>query len=127
MYCVASKTTPGLWELSVRHPDHNHEPYEPPVKKKKGITYAPWAASESYADAAEDVIPQHTSELVNLPLLQTPSYCTVDFCLVPMGTPSPSVSAEIAEVQRLLKRSGLHFSMHATGTTVGKLLNSRNA
>lgn len=64
------------------------------------------------------VIP-HGSEIVNLPLLTTPSSCTADFCLIPMGTPSPSVSAEIAEVQRLLKRSGLHFSMHSAGTTVG--------
>lgn len=62
--------------------------------------------------------PKHSSELVNLPLLQTPSSCIADFCLVPIGTQNPSVSAEIAEVQRLLKRSGLHYQMSAGGTSI---------
>lgn len=123
MYCVASKNAGGLWELSVRHSEHNHEPYEPPVKKKKGRSLAGEDIEHTLISEIE-LIPQHTSDLVNLPLLQTPSSCTADFCLVPMGTPSPSVSAEIAEVQRLLKRSGLHFSMHAAGTTVGRFTRS---
>lgn len=66
-----------------------------------------------------DIVPPPPSELVNLPLLQTPSACIADFCLIPIGSTNPSVSAEIAEVQRLLKRSGLSFSMHSAGTTVG--------
>jgi hypothetical protein len=30
------------------------------------------------------------------------------------------VSAQIADVQRLMKKSGLKYSMHSAGTTVGK-------
>lgn len=41
-----------------------------------------------------------------------------DFCLVPIGTGNASVSGEIAEVQRLLKRSGLTYTLGASGTTV---------
>lgn len=62
--------------------------------------------------------PQHSSELVNLPLLQTPSNCVADFCLIPLGTGNPSVSSEVAEIQRLMKRCGLTFEMHSAGTTV---------
>lgn len=32
-----------------------------------------------------------------------------DFCLVPIGTPTASVSKEVAAVQRLLKVSGLKY------------------
>ena len=67
-------------------------------------------------------MPPPPSETVNLPSLQTPSACIADFCLVPIGTGNASVSAEIAEVQRLLKRSGLVFSMSSAGTTVGMYL-----
>ncbi len=35
-----------------------------------------------------------------------------------IGTPTASVSSEVAEVQRLLKASGLSYSMHSAGTTV---------
>lgn len=52
--------------------------------------------------------------------LATPPSCTADFCLIPLGTPTASVSKEVAEVQRLLKKSGLNYSMHSAGTTVGK-------
>ncbi|KAF2154648.1 cell wall biogenesis protein-like protein Ecm15, partial [Myriangium duriaei CBS 260.36] len=41
-----------------------------------------------------------------------------DFCLIPLGTPTASVSQEIAHVQRLLARSGLKYEMHSAGTTV---------
>jgi len=50
--------------------------------------------------------------------LETPPRCTADFCLIPIGTPTASVSREVAEVQRLLQKSGLKFSMHSAGTTV---------
>ncbi|KAJ9645702.1 UPF0045 protein M15 [Coniosporium apollinis] len=50
--------------------------------------------------------------------LATPPSCVADFCLIPLGTPTASVSKEVAEVQRLLKKSGLHYSMHSAGTTV---------
>jgi hypothetical protein len=52
--------------------------------------------------------------------LETPPKCTADFCLIPLGTPTASVSAQIADVQRLMKASGLKYSMHSAGTTVGK-------
>jgi uncharacterized protein (TIGR00106 family) len=52
--------------------------------------------------------------------LETPSKCTADFCLIPLGTPTASVSQQIADVQRLLKQSGIKYSMHSAGTTIGK-------
>ena len=52
--------------------------------------------------------------------LPTPDHCTADFCLIPLGTPTASVSKEVAEVQRVLKASGLNFHMHSAGTTVGE-------
>ena len=36
-----------------------------------------------------------------------------------MGTPTASVSQEVADVQRLMQQSGLSYSMHSAGTTVG--------
>lgn len=39
-----------------------------------------------------------------------------DFCLIPIGTPSASVSKEVAEVQRLLKKSDVKYTMHSAGT-----------
>ncbi|EKD21143.1 putative cell wall biogenesis protein Ecm15 [Drepanopeziza brunnea f. sp. 'multigermtubi' MB_m1] len=51
--------------------------------------------------------------------LPTPPACVADFCLIPIGTPTASVSKEVAAVQRLMKASGLSYSMHSAGTTVG--------
>jgi len=56
--------------------------------------------------------------------LATPPACIADFCLIPLGTPTASVSKEVAEVQRLLKKSGLDYSMHSAGTTVGMCLHT---
>ncbi|KAL4753939.1 YkoF-like protein [Aspergillus recurvatus] len=50
--------------------------------------------------------------------IPTPSHCTADFCLIPIGTSSPSVSAQIADVQRLIEKSGLKYVMHSAGTTL---------
>ena len=50
--------------------------------------------------------------------IKTPPKCTADFCLIPIGTPTASVSVQIADVQRLMKTSGLSYSMHSAGTTV---------
>src|SRR2546421_7506803 len=50
--------------------------------------------------------------------IKTPPKCTADFCLIPIGTQTASVSAQIADVQRLMKTSGLSYSMHSAGTTV---------
>lgn len=51
--------------------------------------------------------------------LKTPRACMADFCLIPLGTPTASVSKEVAEVQKLLKQSGVKYSMHSAGTTLG--------
>ena len=50
--------------------------------------------------------------------IQTPAACYADFCLIPVGTGSVSVAKEVAEVQKLLKVSGLTYTMHSAGTTV---------
>ncbi|KAM3073708.1 UPF0045 protein M15, variant 2 [Clarireedia jacksonii] len=50
--------------------------------------------------------------------LPTPPKAVADFCLIPIGTPTASVSNEVAAVQRLMKASGLSYSMHSAGTTV---------
>ncbi|KAF8538163.1 putative cell wall biogenesis protein Ecm15 [Trichophaea hybrida] len=50
--------------------------------------------------------------------IKTPPQCCADFCLIPMGVGSASVSPYIAQVQTLLKESGLEYHMHANGTTV---------
>jgi uncharacterized protein YqgV (UPF0045/DUF77 family) len=42
-----------------------------------------------------------------------------DFCIIPIGTPSASVSSEVAAVQRLLKKSKIQYTMHSAGTTLG--------
>jgi uncharacterized protein YqgV (UPF0045/DUF77 family) len=67
-------------------------------------------------DAPTPKAPTPSSSLSDMP---TPPKCTADFCLIPLGTPTASVSKEVAEVQRLLKKSGLNYSMHSAGTTVG--------
>jgi len=65
--------------------------------------------------AEETTRPQGQSDLADL---YTPEACIADFCLIPIGTPTASVSREIAEVQRLMAKSGLSYSMHSAGTTV---------
>ncbi|KAJ9158436.1 hypothetical protein NKR19_g3290 [Coniochaeta hoffmannii] len=50
--------------------------------------------------------------------IKTPERCYADFCLIPVGTGTLSVAKEVAEVQRLLKASGLKYTMHSAGTTV---------
>jgi uncharacterized protein (TIGR00106 family) len=41
----------------------------------------------------------------------------VDFTVVPVGA-GTSLSAYIAEVERVLRASGLHYELHANGTNV---------
>ncbi|KEZ44816.1 hypothetical protein SAPIO_CDS2930 [Scedosporium apiospermum] len=55
---------------------------------------------------------------VDYSTLKTPELCYADFCLLPLGTGSPSVSREIADVQKLIRSSGLKYCMHSAGTTV---------
>ncbi|KAM0698177.1 hypothetical protein Q7P36_001641 [Cladosporium allicinum] len=51
--------------------------------------------------------------------LPTPSACLADFCLIPIGTPTASVSNEVAAVQRLLKKAkNIEYTMHSAGTTL---------
>ncbi|KAK8843404.1 hypothetical protein IAR55_007061 [Kwoniella newhampshirensis] len=47
-----------------------------------------------------------------------PLYAVADFCLIPMGLPHPSVGPEIAEVQRVLEKSGLEYKLHGYGTNI---------
>ncbi|KAJ4039611.1 UPF0045 protein M15 [Fusarium oxysporum] len=53
--------------------------------------------------------------------IATPESCYVDFCLLPIGTGTVSVAEDIAEVQKVLKASGLKYTLHSAGTTVGAL------
>ncbi|KAI4174258.1 MAG: hypothetical protein LQ343_002396 [Gyalolechia ehrenbergii] len=57
---------------------------------------------------------------MDLQELETPESCVAEFCLIPIGTPTASVSQEVADVQRLMKQSKLSYSMHSAGTTVGR-------
>ncbi len=41
----------------------------------------------------------------------------IDFCVIPIGV-GISVSSYIAEIQKILKQSGLNYKMHAYGTNV---------
>ncbi|PWW77410.1 DUF77-domain-containing protein [Tuber magnatum] len=50
--------------------------------------------------------------------IRTPVAVYADFCLIPIGTGDTSVSKHVADVQRLLKKSGLNYHMHSAGTTV---------
>ncbi|CAK9786836.1 unnamed protein product [Cutaneotrichosporon oleaginosum] len=45
-------------------------------------------------------------------------YAVADFCLIPMGLPTPSVGPQIAECQRVLEKSGLEYRLHGYGTNV---------
>ncbi|GIJ82059.1 hypothetical protein Asppvi_000562 [Aspergillus pseudoviridinutans] len=56
-----------------------------------------------------------SADIASIP---TPPHCTADFCLIPIGTSSPSVSSQIADVQRLIEKSGLKYVMHSAGTTL---------
>jgi len=44
--------------------------------------------------------------------------CLADVCLIPIGTPTVSVSEYIAEVVTIIKESGLHYVLHSAGTTI---------
>ncbi len=52
--------------------------------------------------------------------ISTPPACYADFCLIPVGTATVSVASEVAEVQKVLRASGLKYTMHSAGTTVGE-------
>jgi hypothetical protein len=79
-------------------------------------------------------LPQPRASLIPLPLsLPIRLFCTYFFpssitslilqiqlnARLQIGTPTASISNEIAAVQQLMKASGLSYSMHSAGTTVG--------
>ncbi|KAL7798468.1 YkoF-like protein [Trichoderma ceciliae] len=59
-----------------------------------------------------------TAAVMDYASIPTPTSCYADFCLIPIGTNTVSVAEEIAQVQRVLKASGLKYTMHSAGTTV---------
>jgi uncharacterized protein (TIGR00106 family) len=44
--------------------------------------------------------------------------CIADLCLIPMGTPTPSVSDYIVECEKLIQQSGLKSKLHSAGTSI---------
>lgn len=44
--------------------------------------------------------------------------CIADICLIPIGTPTPSVSDYIVEVEKKIRASGLKNQMHSAGTAI---------
>ncbi|KAI6788447.1 hypothetical protein KC332_g16361 [Hortaea werneckii] len=98
-------------------------PVHPPPNKLVGQSSSSLNQAASTQDQRMDSSPQlrHIVQAMaeqDPTKLPTPSSCTADFCLVPIGTPTASVSKEVAEVQRLLKKSGVKYSMHSAGTTI---------
>lgn len=84
-------------------------------------------ASKSRAFVQHPALTTPASTIVNAKMasidyknLPTPPVAVADFCLIPIGTPTASVSNEVAAVQRLMKESGLDYHMHSAGTTVGR-------
>ncbi|PVH67987.1 YkoF-like protein [Cadophora sp. DSE1049] len=47
-----------------------------------------------------------------------PAKCQADFCLIPVGTTSPSISTYISQVELLATQSGLKCSTHDHGTAI---------
>ncbi|CAE6455508.1 unnamed protein product [Rhizoctonia solani] len=47
-------------------------------------------------------------------------YAVADFCLIPIGTGTPSIALHIAECQRVLEKSGLTYKLHGYGTNIEK-------
>ncbi|PSR75465.1 YkoF-like protein [Coniella lustricola] len=73
--------------------------------------------TQAHITAFASGINSHTKRM-NYSGVATPERCYVDFCLIPVGTASLSVANEVAAVQKLLKESGLTYTMHSAGTTV---------
>lgn len=92
--------------------------HTPPFDSDEGLSLidAQPAASISISSMSSEEKPL-SANMDDYTGLTTPDQCLADFCIVPIGTPSASVSREVAAVQRLLKASGLDYSMHSAGTT----------
>ncbi|CDK29084.1 unnamed protein product [Kuraishia capsulata CBS 1993] len=46
--------------------------------------------------------------------------CLADVCLIPIGTPTPSVSDYVVAVEKLVRESGLDSTLHSAGTTIAE-------
>ncbi|GAV28779.1 hypothetical protein PMKS-002254 [Pichia membranifaciens] len=44
--------------------------------------------------------------------------CIADICLIPIGTPTPSVSKYVVACEKLIRNSGLTSKLHSAGTTI---------
>lgn len=44
--------------------------------------------------------------------------CIADICLIPIGTPTPSVSDYIVECEKVIQGSGLKSKLHSAGTSI---------
>lgn len=44
--------------------------------------------------------------------------CIADICLIPIGTPTASVSDYIVEIQKVIRASHLKSEMHSAGTAI---------
>ncbi|KAF5104212.1 hypothetical protein DV451_000820 [Geotrichum candidum] len=44
--------------------------------------------------------------------------CLADVCLIPIGTPTASVSTYVTAVVDVVRKSGLHYVLHSAGTTI---------
>ncbi|KAL1581839.1 hypothetical protein WHR41_09428 [Cladosporium halotolerans] len=47
-----------------------------------------------------------------------PAHCVVDFCVIPIGTASPSTSSYIVRIEQLLRQSGLSFTVNDSSTSI---------
>ncbi|ODV86003.1 hypothetical protein CANARDRAFT_28058 [[Candida] arabinofermentans NRRL YB-2248] len=45
-------------------------------------------------------------------------HCLADICLIPIGTPTPSVSDYVVAVEKLARESNLKSTLHSAGTTI---------
>lgn len=128
--------------LAFIHISHQH-----PEAANPSQYLHPISLSKSYIYRGQ--MAQQAQDGIDPSALKTPERCVADFCLIPVrcgpppsrtfcgpfssivpnqkvkyklqiGTPTASVSHQIADVQRLMQKSSLKYSMHSAGTTVGK-------
>ena len=65
------------------------------------------------------VLQTFASSLYSYLIFSSYGYMVSGLIIHQIGTTSASVSEEVAEVQRLMQKSNLSYSMHSAGTTVG--------
>ncbi|KAH7042259.1 hypothetical protein B0J12DRAFT_674425 [Macrophomina phaseolina] len=47
-----------------------------------------------------------------------PAQCQADFCVVPVGSNSPSISSFISKIEVVLQQSTLEYEVHDSGTRI---------